>query len=144
VSAFQVRVFRKQGGYLAWIDGIGTVEGRTLAETRRVARTFIRTVLGGAFPDRPSIDPAGAEEVLQFVVDVRLQRPKRGPGGPGRGVARKSPQIPSAMRNDPAEAEASKPPGPVTLTLGLAPSRSTDRASSSSVARPEPSRQPPP
>jgi hypothetical protein len=79
VPAFQVRVFRKDGGYLAWIDGIGTVEGRTLAETRREARKFIRTVLGGAFPDRPSIDPAGAEEVLQFVVDVRLQRKRLTP-----------------------------------------------------------------
>jgi hypothetical protein len=75
VSSFQVRVFRKADGYLAWIDGIGTVEGRTLAETRREARQFIRTVLGGAFPDRPAIDPAGAREVWQFLVDVRLQKP---------------------------------------------------------------------
>jgi len=91
VSSFQVRVFRKQGGYLAWIDGIGTVEAKTLAATRREAREFIRRVLGGAFPDRPSIDPAGAEEVLQFVVEVRLQRsaprpPRAAPAG-GRGVA---------------------------------------------------------
>jgi len=79
VPAFQVRVFRKQGGYLAWIDGIGTVEGRTLSDTRREARQFIRTVLGGAFPDRPSIDPAGAQEVLEFRVDVRLERSHRHP-----------------------------------------------------------------
>lgn len=74
MPSFQVRVFRKEGGYLAWIDGIGTVEGRTLAETRRETREFIRTVLGGAFPDRPAIDPAGAREVLQFVIDLHLER----------------------------------------------------------------------
>jgi len=72
VPAFQVRVFRTEEGYLAWIDGLGTVEGRTLTDIRREARRFIRTVVGGAFPDRPRIDPAGATEVLQFDWEVRL------------------------------------------------------------------------
>ena len=81
-------MFRKEDGYLAWIDGIGTVEARTLAETRREARRFIRTVLGGAFPDRPAIDPAGAREVLQFVVDVHLERP------PSRRLGRRDGRTP--------------------------------------------------
>jgi hypothetical protein len=78
-SAFQVRLFRTSGGYLAWIDGLGTVEAPTLSATRREARRFVRSVVGGAFPDLPDIDPAGAVEVLRFRVDVRScrSRPRR-------------------------------------------------------------------
>ena len=77
-SAFHVRVFRTENGYLAWVDGLGTVEGRTLAETRRAALGFIRTVVGGAFPDRPSLEAAGAEKVLEFQVEVLERRPYGG------------------------------------------------------------------
>ncbi|MGD0250769.1 MAG: hypothetical protein ABSB97_07810 [Thermoplasmata archaeon] len=72
--AFQVRLFRTSGGYLAWIDGLGTVEAPTLSAARREARRFVHSVVGGAFPDRPDIDPAGAVEVLRFRVDVRACR----------------------------------------------------------------------
>ncbi len=72
-SSFQVRVFRTPAGYLAWIDGLGTVEGRTLKETRRAARRFVTAVLAGAFPDRPDIDPAGAHEVLRFHIELRAR-----------------------------------------------------------------------
>jgi hypothetical protein len=80
-SAFQVRLFRTPAGYLAWIDGLGTVEASTLAAARREARRFVHAVLGGAFPDRPDIEPAGAIEVLRFRVDVRACRTRR-PGAP--------------------------------------------------------------
>ena len=76
-SAFQVRLFRTPGGYLAWIDGLGTVEAPTLTAARREARRFVHAVLGGAFPDRPDIDPAGAVEVLRFRIDVRACRTGR-------------------------------------------------------------------
>lgn len=71
MPAFQVRIFRTPQGYLAWIDGLGTVEARTLVEARRAAHRFVEEVLGGAFPDRPRIDPAGAREVLEFTVSIR-------------------------------------------------------------------------
>ena len=61
-------------GYLAWIDGLGTVEGRTLKQTRREARRFVAAVLAGAFPDRPDIDAAGAREVLRFRIELRARR----------------------------------------------------------------------
>ena len=72
-----MRIFRTPTGYLAWIDGLGTVEARTLLETRREARRFVGAVLSGAFPDRPAIDPAGAREVLEFAVDIRRRRSPR-------------------------------------------------------------------
>jgi hypothetical protein len=75
-SAFHVRVFRTEAGYLAWVDGLGTVEGRTLTETRLAALRFVQGVVGGAFPDRPAVDPAGAQEVLEFEVEVRARRPR--------------------------------------------------------------------
>jgi hypothetical protein len=79
-------VFRTESGYLAWVDGLGTVEGRTMAETRRAALAFIRTVVGGAFPDRPSLEAAGAEKVLEFQVEVLERRPYAGIGcSPARG-----------------------------------------------------------
>jgi hypothetical protein len=73
-------VFRTETGFLAWVDGLGTVEGRTRTETRREALRFIRAVVGGAFPDRPAVEPAGAEEVLEFHVEVLPNRPRAGSG----------------------------------------------------------------
>jgi hypothetical protein len=81
-------VFRTETGFLAWVDGLGTVEGRTLGETRRAARQLIRAVVGGAFPDRPAVDIAGAEEVLEFHVEVRQRRPR---ASVGRSVVREGP-----------------------------------------------------
>jgi len=79
--AFPVRVFRTPEGYLAWADGLGTVEGRTLAETRRAARRLVESVVAGAFPDRPRIDTTGTWEILEFRLEVRLSphrpRPSR-------------------------------------------------------------------
>jgi len=71
--AFPVRVFRTPEGYLAWADGVGTVEGRTLAETRRAARRLVETVVAGAFPDRPAVDRTGTWEILEFRLEVRLR-----------------------------------------------------------------------
>jgi hypothetical protein len=76
-SAFQVRLFRTPGGYLAWVDGLGTIEAPTLREARQEARRFVHAVVGGAFPDRPDIDPAGAVEVLRFRLVVRTSRDRR-------------------------------------------------------------------
>ena len=73
-------MFRTETGYLAWVDGLGTVEGRTLMETRHAALRFVRAVVGGAFPDRPAVDPAGAQEMLEFQIDVRPRRPRPGSG----------------------------------------------------------------
>ncbi len=72
-----MRLFRTSSGYLAWVDGLGTVEARTLTEARREARRFVETVLSGAFPERPDIDPAGAIEVLRFSVELELRRGRR-------------------------------------------------------------------
>ncbi|HXY47072.1 MAG TPA: hypothetical protein VEK13_04155 [Thermoplasmata archaeon] len=72
MPAFPVRVFRTPDGYLAWADGLGTVEGRTLAETRRAARRLVESVVAGAFPDRPALDPTGTWEILEFRLEVRL------------------------------------------------------------------------
>lgn len=72
MPAFPVRVFRTPDGYLAWADGLGTVEGRTLAETRQAARRLVESVVAGAFPDRPAIDPTGTWEILEFRLEVRL------------------------------------------------------------------------
>jgi hypothetical protein len=74
VPAFQVRVFRTPSGYLAWIDGLGTVEAPTLGAARREARRFVTSVVAGAFPDRPEIDAQGAHEILRFALDVRMRR----------------------------------------------------------------------
>ena len=74
-----MRVFRTPSGYLAWVEGLGTVEARTLDEARREARRLIAAVLAGAFPDRPDLDPAGAQEVLRFSVALRQQRARRAP-----------------------------------------------------------------
>jgi hypothetical protein len=89
-SAFPVRIFRTPTGYLAWADGLGTVEGHTLAETRRAARRLVETVVSGAFPDRPAVDSTGTWEVLDFRLDVRLKlapgarRPAAIPADPPR------------------------------------------------------------
>lgn len=85
MAAFHVRVFRTENGFLAWVDGLGTVEGRTLTETRREALRFLRAVVSGAFPDRPAVESAGAEELLEFSVEVR---PHRLRSGSGRSVVR--------------------------------------------------------
>gem|GEM_PF-5154163 len=81
-------MFRTPRGYLAWVDGLGTVEGRTLSETRREARRFVEAVVGGAFPDRPRVEAAGAREVLEFAVDIRM---RRAPTGVPRASSVRSP-----------------------------------------------------
>lgn len=84
-------MFRTESGFLAWVDGLGTVEGRTLAETRREALKLIRAVVAGAFPDRPGVGSAGAEELLEFHLKVLARRPRSGSarstvrGGPTSG-----------------------------------------------------------
>ena len=91
VPSFPVRIFRTPGGYLAWADGLGTVEGRTLAETRRAARRLVESVVAGAFPDRPAIDSTGTWEILEFRLEVR-----RTPAGVARATPRsRRPQDPA-------------------------------------------------
>ena len=95
-----MRVFRTPTGYLAWADGLGTVEGRTLAETRRAARRLVEAVVAGAFPDRPSVDATGTWEILEFRLDVRRRLPP--PSGPKSREARgpNPPDRPAGRRKD--------------------------------------------
>jgi len=78
VAQFAVRIYRaKDGGYVGTIDGFGSVEGGSLAETVRNARAVLSRVLTGAFPDRKGIDPAGADLVVWFEVVLERRTPQR-------------------------------------------------------------------
>ena len=75
MAQFAVRIYRaKGGGYVGTIDGFGSVEGRSLAETVRSAMVVLSRGLTGAFPDREGIDPAGADLVVWFEVVLERRR----------------------------------------------------------------------
>ena len=60
------RLYRDEGGYRAVVDGWGSFRGATLRETVENARRALENVVAGAFPDRPGIDPLGADLVVHF------------------------------------------------------------------------------
>ncbi|MFZ1023411.1 MAG: hypothetical protein WAN87_04685 [Thermoplasmata archaeon] len=74
MSTFQVRVYKEASGYLAVIDGLGVVRAAKLTDVRSEATRFLETVVAGAFPDRPPVQPAGAREVLRFRISVSRER----------------------------------------------------------------------
>ncbi len=61
---FALRVYRDETGYHGFLDSIGLAHSRTLREVAEDARRLLLAVLGGAFPNRTGVDPAGAERVL--------------------------------------------------------------------------------
>ena len=74
MAQFAVRVYRGGSGFRAVVDGWGSVEGRTLAETTEMARRLLLGVLGAAYPERPAAEPLGACLVVWFDVELRETR----------------------------------------------------------------------
>lgn len=77
MAQFAVRIYRQKGeGYVGTMDGWGEVKGPTLAEAVRLAKQTFSIVVDGAFPDRTGIDPAGADLIVWF--EIELCRRRRG------------------------------------------------------------------
>lgn len=74
MAQFAVRIYRGGRGFRAVVDGWGTVEGTTLAETTEKARGFLLGILGSAYPDRPAAAPLGACLVVWFDVELTERR----------------------------------------------------------------------
>ncbi len=74
MAQFAVRIYRDDSAYRGVVDGWGVAQGRTFREVIRESRKMLMTVLDGAFPDRSGIDPAGAELVVWFEVELRSRR----------------------------------------------------------------------
>jgi hypothetical protein len=74
MAELAVRIYREETGFLAVMDGWGTVRGRTLKEVIDNSRALLQDIVTAAFPDRPRIDPAGASLVVRFSVELRRVR----------------------------------------------------------------------
>ena len=89
MASFLVRIFHDKDGYLAVVDGWGTVRSPTLRGVREEAKRCVREIVDGAFPPRTHIEQAEGVEVLRLRLEVREEvAPQEGPpplaekGGP--------------------------------------------------------------
>lgn len=71
MASFLIRVFREESGYLAVVDGWGTVRSPTLLGVREEAKRLVREIVDGAFPSRSHIEQAGGIEILRLRLEVR-------------------------------------------------------------------------
>jgi hypothetical protein len=76
VASFLVRIFREKTGYLAVVDGWGTVQSPTLRGVREEAKSFVRGIVDGAFPPRTILEQGEGIEVLRLRLEVEEEAPR--------------------------------------------------------------------
>jgi hypothetical protein len=71
MAELAVRIYREEGGFLAVMDGWGTVHGRTLKEASDNSRALLQDIVTVVFFDCARIDPTGASLAARFPLDLR-------------------------------------------------------------------------
>jgi hypothetical protein len=74
MAELAIRIYREEGGFLAVMDGWGTVRGRTLKEVIDNSRALLQDIVTAAFPNRARSDRAGASLVVRFSLELRRVR----------------------------------------------------------------------
>jgi hypothetical protein len=77
VAEIVARVYREPQGFIAVVDGWGSFRGGTLSQTVQATRSALEHVLAGAFPDRPWLDPQGADLLVHFRIRLEALRADR-------------------------------------------------------------------